>query len=69
MFINVIRTGTVKARPLANIMPWAFFRNLSDDDLKAIFAYLRDPEAGAAPRGQYRSGALLQALPRQARVR
>ncbi len=41
MFINVIRTGTVKARPLSNIMPWAFFRNLSDDDLKAIFAYLR----------------------------
>jgi hypothetical protein len=22
-------------------MPWAFFRNLSDDDLKAIFSYLR----------------------------
>ena len=41
MFVNVIRTGTVKARPLANIMPWEFFRNLSDDDLKAIFAYLR----------------------------
>ena len=41
MFINVIRTGTVKARPLASIMPWAYFRNLSDDDLKAIFAYLR----------------------------
>jgi hypothetical protein len=41
MFIEVIRTGTVKARQLSNIMPWAFFRNLSDDDLKAIFAYLR----------------------------
>ena len=41
MFINVIRTGAVEARPLSNIMPWAFFRNLSDDDLKAIFAYLR----------------------------
>jgi len=41
MFIEVIRTGSVKARPLANIMPWAFFRNLSDDDLKAIFSYLR----------------------------
>ncbi len=41
MFIETIRTGAVKARPLANIMPWAFFRNLSDDDLKAIFAYLR----------------------------
>jgi len=41
MFIEVIRTGTAKARPLSNIMPWGFFRNLSDDDLKAIFAYLR----------------------------
>lgn len=41
MFINVIRTGVVKARPLSNIMPWHYFRNLSDDDLGAIFAYLR----------------------------
>lgn len=41
MFINAIRTGKVNARPLANIMPWAYFRNLTDDDLKAIFAYLR----------------------------
>lgn len=41
MFINVIRTGQVNARPLASIMPWSYFRNLNDDDLKAIFAYLR----------------------------
>jgi mono/diheme cytochrome c family protein len=41
MFLKTIRTGVVNARPLSNIMPWAFFRNLSDDDLKAIFAYLR----------------------------
>jgi mono/diheme cytochrome c family protein len=41
MFINAIRTGKVEARPLSNAMPWAYFRNLSDDDLKAIFAYLR----------------------------
>lgn len=41
MFIQVIRTGTVQARPLASIMPWAYFRNLTDDDLGAIFAYLR----------------------------
>jgi hypothetical protein len=37
----VIRTGQVNARPLASIMPWGFFRNLSDEDLKAIFTYLR----------------------------
>ena len=41
MFIEVIRNGGFSARPLSNIMPWAFFRNLTDDDLKAIFAYLR----------------------------
>ena len=41
MFVDVMRSGKVRARPLANIMPWAFFRNLTDDDLKAIFAYLR----------------------------
>ena len=41
MFITAIRTGVVKARPLASIMPWHYFRNLSDADLGAIFAYLR----------------------------
>jgi hypothetical protein len=40
MFIDVIRNGGFRPRPLSNIMPWAFFRNLTDDDLKAIFAYL-----------------------------
>jgi mono/diheme cytochrome c family protein len=41
LFINTIRTGQVQARLLSNIMPWRFFRNLTDDDLKAIYAYLR----------------------------
>lgn len=41
MFIQVIRNGGFKTRPLLNIMPWDYFRNLTDDDLKAIFAYLR----------------------------
>jgi mono/diheme cytochrome c family protein len=41
MFMQVIRNGGFKARPLSNIMPWAYFRNLTDDDLKAIFSYLR----------------------------
>ncbi|MCU1304013.1 MAG: cytochrome c, class [Candidatus Sulfotelmatobacter sp.] len=41
MFIKVIRSGQVNARPLASIMPWSFFRKLSDEDLKAIFTYLR----------------------------
>jgi hypothetical protein len=41
MFIEVIRNGGFKTRPLSNIMPWAYFRNLTDDDLKAVFTYLR----------------------------
>jgi predicted HAD superfamily phosphohydrolase len=41
LFIQVIRTGYVKARKLKQIMPWWTFRGLSDEDLKAIFAYLK----------------------------
>jgi mono/diheme cytochrome c family protein len=41
LFINVLRTGHVGARGLNAPMPWWFFKNMSDDDLKAIFAYLR----------------------------
>ncbi len=40
-FITVIRNGGFPTRPLSNIMPWAYFRNLTDDDLGAIFADLR----------------------------
>ncbi len=41
LFISAIRTGHVKARKLSGIMPYAFFNDYSDDDLKAIFGYLR----------------------------
>jgi mono/diheme cytochrome c family protein len=41
LFLKVMRTGHVGARPLNQPMPWWFFRNMTDDDLKAIFAYLR----------------------------
>lgn len=41
LFIQTLRTGQVGARKLASIMPWGYFRNMTDDDLKAIFAYLR----------------------------
>jgi hypothetical protein len=36
-----MRTGKVGARELNPIMPWGAMRNMTDDDLKAIFAYLR----------------------------
>jgi mono/diheme cytochrome c family protein len=40
-FIKVIRTGYVGARKLNSVMPFGEFQNMSDDDLKAIFSYLR----------------------------
>lgn len=41
MFVRVLRTGHVGARALNPPMPWWVFRNMNDDDLKAVFAYLR----------------------------
>ena len=40
-FVTALRAGHVGARQLSTLMPWSYFRNLTDDDLKAIFAYLR----------------------------
>ncbi|MGH9440834.1 MAG: c-type cytochrome, partial [Thermoanaerobaculia bacterium] len=40
LFVETIRTGRVRARELSAIMPWAVFRNMSDEDLKAVRAYL-----------------------------
>jgi len=39
-FISAMRTGYVGARKLNSIMPFIQIKNLTDDDLKAIFAYL-----------------------------
>jgi hypothetical protein len=41
LFVQTIRTGNVKARSLNQIMPWHEYRNMTDDDLKAVFAYLK----------------------------
>jgi mono/diheme cytochrome c family protein len=41
LFVEVIRTGYVKARALNPIMPVMVYKNLTDADLKAMFAYLR----------------------------
>jgi len=44
-FIKAIREGKSKGldngRPILPPMPWATYRNLSDDDLKSIYAYLK----------------------------
>lgn len=41
LFVKTLRTGHVGARKLNSIMPWGYFRNMTDEDLKAIYAYLR----------------------------
>jgi mono/diheme cytochrome c family protein len=41
LFLEVIHTGYVKARRINQAMPWEDYRNFTDEDLKAIFAYLR----------------------------
>ncbi len=41
LFLQVIRTGYVKARPLNQFMPWRLYAGMTDEDLKSIFAYLK----------------------------
>ncbi len=40
-FVHALRKGSVGTRKLYAIMPWGYFRHLSDEDLKAIFAFLK----------------------------
>ena len=51
-FIKVLRTGIRgNGAPLRPLMPWEWYQQLADDDLKAIFAYLRTlpPISNAVP--------------------
>ena len=51
-FIKVLRTGMRgNGAPLRPLMPWEWYRQLTDDDLQAIFAYLRTlpPISNAVP--------------------
>jgi mono/diheme cytochrome c family protein len=41
LFLEAMKTGHVRARPLSPAMPWWAFRGMNDEDLKAMFAYLR----------------------------
>jgi mono/diheme cytochrome c family protein len=43
MFVRAIRTGRHmgQSRPILPPMPWQFYRDLTDEDLAAIYAYLR----------------------------
>ena len=41
MFLEVMRTGRNDSRKINPVMPWPYFRYMAQDDLRAIFAYLR----------------------------
>ena len=43
MFVKTIRTGRHwgVARPILPPMPWHIYRNLTDEDLKSVYTYLR----------------------------
>jgi cytochrome c1 len=43
MFVDAIRTGRHMGagRPIMPPMPWTVYRNMTDEDLKSVFAYLK----------------------------
>jgi mono/diheme cytochrome c family protein len=41
LFTQALRTGYVKARKLNQIMPWHVYRGMTDEDLAAMFAYVK----------------------------
>ena len=43
MFVKALRTGKHQGagRPILPPMPWNWYRNMTDDDLRAVFAYLQ----------------------------
>jgi len=53
MFIDALRSGKHQGtgRAILPPMPWNWYRNMTDDDLKAIFAYLQSlpPISNAIP--------------------
>jgi cytochrome c553 len=41
LFLRVMKTGNVGGRKLNSIMPWGYSRGMTDDDLKAVYAFLK----------------------------
>ena len=44
MFLEVMHTGMNDARKINPVMPWPYFREMAESDLRDIFAYLRTIE-------------------------
>jgi mono/diheme cytochrome c family protein len=41
LFVKVMRTGYIGKRQLSTVMPWQFYSGQTDEDLKAMYAYLK----------------------------
>jgi hypothetical protein len=41
LFLEVMRTGMVRSRKLHEYMPWRMYGTQTDEDLKAMFAYIK----------------------------
>jgi mono/diheme cytochrome c family protein len=41
LFTQVFRTGYAKSRPINQIMPWTSFREMTDEDIAAMFSYIK----------------------------
>jgi mono/diheme cytochrome c family protein len=41
LFVKAMRTGYIGKRQLSTVMPWQFYSGQTDEDLKAMYAYLR----------------------------
>jgi mono/diheme cytochrome c family protein len=41
LFLEVIRSGQLSNRTLSHVMPFEFFKNMTDDDIRDIFAFLK----------------------------
>jgi hypothetical protein len=41
IFVKTLRTGYVGKRPLNTVMPWQFYGGQTEEDLKAMYAYLK----------------------------
>ena len=41
LFLEVMKTGRVRDREISDVMPWGAYGGMTDEDLKAIFAYLK----------------------------
>jgi cytochrome c553 len=62
-FVEALKTGKHMgvSRPILPPMPWEAFRNLSDDDLRSVYAYLRTirPIRNRVPDPEPPSGAVV----------